>query len=77
MVNCNRFNWIRYCVEFNDLDSGSKWLDLMIPDQFFQEIQGFDPILMNVSGGMDSTYTALQFHKRNIPVMLVHNNSFF
>ena len=47
----------------------------MIPDEFFQEIEGYAPVYISVSGGQDSTYTALQFYNRGIQSTLVHNNT--
>jgi len=47
----------------------------MIPNDFFQEIKGYKQIYLSVSGGMDSTYSALQFYERGIPITLIHNNT--
>jgi len=48
----------------------------MISEQFYQEIEDYSKIFITVSGGMDSTYTALEFYKRGLNATLVHNNTF-
>lgn len=45
----------------------------MIPKEFWAEVP--DKVAITVSGGVDSTYTALQFHKRGFECLLIHNET--
>ncbi len=47
----------------------------MIPDQFWKEIEPFENKIVLVSGGKDSTVTALEFHRKKIQCYYLHNDT--
>jgi len=47
----------------------------MIPKKFWEEIEQFDNKIILVSGGVDSTFVALEFFKKKIKCSYLHNDT--